>query len=338
VRPDVIPVIRHRAAWLTLVALAAATLAGAVGQPLGEEPITPLDPPETLDPGKVELGRLLFHEVRLSHGDVVACSTCHRLDLGGDDGQSRSIAADGRPLDFNTTTVFNAARNFRLNWRGNYRTLEEQNEAVLLDPRLMNTTWEEVLPKLSADPGYRGIFAAVYGTGPDRASVLDALAVYQRSLVTTDGRFDRYLRGERGAITPDEERGYELFKAYGCIACHQGTNIGGNLFQKFGIFYDPFAQRARKSEADLGRFAVTGKEADRYVFRVPSLRNVTATAPYFHDGSTATLTEAVEIMARSQLGRELPIADRDAIVAFLGTLAGQYQGRTVRADADRSAR
>jgi len=330
--------IRSRAAWLALLVLGMATVVGALAQALGEEPITPVAPPEALDPGKAELGRLLFHDTRLSHGDVFSCATCHRLDQGGDDSQSRSIAADGQSLDFNTPTVFNAARNFRLNWRGNYRTLGEQNEAVLLDPRLMNTTWEEVLPKLRADPGYRSIFAAIYGTDPDRASVLDALAVYQRSLVTPDGRFDRYLRGERDAITEEEEHGYELFKAYGCIVCHQGMNVGGNLFQRFGIFYDPFARRATMSQADLGRFAVTGKEADRYVFRVPSLRNVAATAPYFHDGGTATLTEAVEIMARSQLGRELPTPDRDAIVAFLRTLAGEYEGRTVRPETDRSRR
>jgi cytochrome c peroxidase len=199
-------------------------------------------------------------------------------------------------------------------------------------------SWEEVLARLRADPGYRAAFAQTYGGNATRVSVLDALATFQRSLLTPEAPFDRFLRGERGAIDPGQERGYELFKAYGCIVCHQGMNVGGNLFQRFGIFYDPFARRATMSQADLGRFAVTGKEADRYVFRVPSLRNVAATAPYFHDGGTATLTEAVEIMARSQLGRELPTPDRDAIVAFLRTLAGEYEGRTVRPETDRSRR
>ena len=157
------------------------------------------------------------------------------------------------------------ALSFRLNWRGNFRTLEEQNEAVLLDPRLMNTTWEELLPKLRADEAYEEAFARRFtGAAPAPAHVLDALATFQRSLITPDARFDRYLRGERDAITPEEERGYQLFKDYGCVACHQGVNVGGNLFQRFGIFRDPFAQ-GRSAQADLGRFTITGKADDRFV-------------------------------------------------------------------------
>ena len=125
-----------------------------------------------------------------------------------------------------------------------------------------------------------------------------------------------------------------MFKAYGCIACHQGVNIGGNLFQKFGVFYDPFAARGNVSAADLGRYTVTGREDDRRVFRVPSLRNVAVTAPYFHDGSAASLTEAVDIMARSQLGRELPREDIDLIVEFLRALTGDYQGQSLATRSD----
>src|SRR5690606_36690356 len=136
-----------------------------------------------------------------------------------------------------------------------------------------------------------------YGGEPARAHVLDALATFERSLLTPDSRFDRYLRGDRTAITDEEARGYRLFKAYGCVACHQGVNVGGNLFQRFGIFEDPFSRRPVVTEADLGRFAVTGEERDRHVFRVPSLRNVGVTAPYFHDGSATTLAQAVGTMA-----------------------------------------
>jgi cytochrome c peroxidase len=136
------------------------------------------------------------------------------------------------------------------------------------------------------------------------------------------------------ALEPEERRGYELFKAYGCAACHQGVNVGGNLFQKFGIFYDPFGDPNALSEADLGRLAVTGKEADRHVFRVPSLRNVAITAPYFHDGRTASLEEAVDTMGRSQLGRPLTAQDIDLIVAFLRTLTGEYRGRPLAPDSD----
>ena len=212
--------------------------------PFGEEPITPVPRAVGLDAGKVRLGETLFHDARLSRGDALACASCHRLDEGGDDNRARAPGADGELLDFNAPTVFNAALSFRLNWRGNFRTLEEQNEAVLLDPRLMNTTWEELLPKLRADADYREAFAAVYGGGPAPAHVLDALATFQRSLLTPDARFDRYLRGRaRGASRRKKSAATELFKAYGCVACHQGVNVGGNLFQKFGVFYDPFAER-----------------------------------------------------------------------------------------------
>jgi cytochrome c peroxidase len=317
------------------VALPAEATVGARDRstiPFGEEPITPVPRAVALDADKVRLGEALFHDARLSRGDVLACASCHRLDEGGDDNRARAPGADGELLDFNAPTVFNAALSFRLNWRGNFRSLEEQIEAVLLDRSLMNTTWQELLPKLRADAAYREAFAAAYGSGPAPAYVLDALATFERSLLTPDARFDRYLRGERAALEPEERRGYELFKAYRCAACHQGVNVGGNLFQKFGIFYDPFAQPNAVSEADLGRLAVTGKEADRHVFRVPSLRNVAITAPYFHDGSTASLEEAVDTMGRSQLGRPLTAQDIDLIVAFLRTLTGEYRGRPLAPD------
>src|SRR5262249_4235654 len=267
----------------------------------------------------------------------VACVSCHQIEKGGDDNRSHALGADGRPLDFNSPTIFNAALNYRLGWRGHFRTLEQENEAGLLDRRVMNTTWDELLPKLRADPNYVRTFTALYGSGPMRPHVLDALATFQRSLLTPNARFDRYLSGQRNAITDDEERGYELFKSYGCVACHQGVNLGGNLFQKFGIFSNPFAERPHVTPADLGRFAITGVESDRHVFRVPSLRNVAVTAPYFHDGSVFSLLEAVDIMARAQLGRDLPALDIYYIAKFLRTLTGEYQGRSL-ADRDRPSR
>jgi cytochrome c peroxidase len=319
------------------LAIAVPFALGLVSEPAPGEPIAPIGSAEPLDRARIALGEILFHDARLSGGDVVACNSCHRLDLSGDDGKPRPAAAHGGLLDFNAPTIFNAALNFRLNWRGNFRTLEEQNEAVLLDDRLMNTDWEELLGKLGADPAYAERFAAAYGAPPDRKSVLDALAVFQRSLVTPGARFDRYLQGERDAVTADEERGYHLFRAYGCIACHQGVNVGGNLFQRFGIFRNAFAGRKTITRADLGRFAITGNESDRRVFRVPSLRNVAVTAPYFHDGRTASLEEAVSIMARNQLGRELDRRDAGLIVAFLQTLTGEYKGRLLTSAADNTA-
>ena len=294
--------------------------------PFGEEPITPVPRGISLDAEKVRLGEMLFHDVRLSGDNVLACASCHVLAEGGDDNRARPPGSDGELLNYNALTVFNAALSFRVNWRGNFRTLEEQNEAVLLDPRLMHTTWEQLLPKLRADEAYREAFTRVYGSDPAPAHVLDALATFQRSLTTPDARFDRHLRGERDAITPEEERGYQLFKDYGCVACHQGVSVGGNLFQRFGIFHDPFSPSPIRT-ADFGRFTITGKANDRFVFRVPSLRNVAVTAPYFHDGRAQTLEQAIAEMARSQLGRVLTEREIGLIAGFLRTLTGEYRGR-----------
>ena len=294
--------------------------------PFGEEPITPVPRGISLDAEKVRLGEMLFHDVRLSGDNVLACASCHVLAEGGDDNRARPPGSDGELLNYNALTVFNAALSFRVNWRGNFRTLEEQNEAVLLDPRLMHTTWEGLLPKLRADEAYREAFTTVYGSDPAPAHVLDALATFQRSLTTPDARFDRHLRGERDAITPEEERGYQLFKDYGCVACHQGVSVGGNLFQRFGIFHDPFSPSPIRT-ADFGRFTITGKANDRFVFRVPSLRNVAVTAPYFHDGRAQSLEQAIAEMARSQLGRVLTEQEIGLIAGFLRTLTGEYRGR-----------
>jgi cytochrome c peroxidase len=319
-----------------LLAASAAITVSPAAQVLNGEPIAPLPrgAPSMLHSGKVDLGRRLFHDPRLSRGGDMSCASCHDLGRGGADDRGRPVGGDGKPLDYNSPTVFNAAANFRLNWRGNFRTFEEQNEAVLLDPRLMGAAWPELIARLRADADYQAAFKAVYGILPRREEILDALAAFQRSLATPDARFDRFLRGEHDAMTADEHRGYQLFKDHGCAACHQGQNIGGNLFQQFGIFHNPFAGRSTSAEADLGRFTLTGRESDRHVFRVPSLRNVAVTPPYFHDGSAASLAEAVEIMARSQLGRELSREENDLIVRFLGTLTGTYQGRTLSGPSD----
>jgi cytochrome c peroxidase len=322
------------APWFALVALTISVI-GAAAALADDEPITPIRM-QGVDAAKAELGDRLFHDVALSGSGTVACVSCHRLDRGGGDGRSQPVGADGRPLDFNSPSLFNVALNYRLNWRGNFRTLEEHNEAVLLDRRLMNTTWEDLLPKLRADQDYVRSFTAIYGDGPTRAQVLEALATFQRSLLTPNARFDRYLDGERGAISSEEERGYQLFKSYGCAACHQGVNIGGNLSQTFGVFSEPIIGEWRRTNADLGRFAFTRVESDRHVFRVPSLRNVAVTAPYFHNGAVASLPQAVDIMARVQLGRELPGEDLDLIVKFLATLTGEYRGRSLPADMDQS--
>ena len=187
-------------------------------------------------------------------------------------------------------------------------------------------------------PEYGRGFRSAYGRTARREDVLDALAAFQRSLVTPDARFDRYLGGDGAELTPDERRGYELFTSYGCISCHQGANIGGNLFQRFGVFADPFAEREPAPRPISGASPSPDREADRHVFRVPSLRNVAVTAPYLHDGSVATLDEVVAIMGRSQLGIELPRQDIDSIVDFLHSADGRVSGAIARGRRGKTSR
>jgi cytochrome c peroxidase len=270
-----------------------------------QEPITPIPLSLALDPPRVALGERLFHDVRLSHDNTRTCTTCHPLQRGGMDGRPRAITANGPLHPRNTPTIFNVGLNAAFNWDGIANTLEAHAEIDLLHPSLMHTTWPELLAKLQADADYVTRFTTAYAEGLTPANVLDALASFERSLLTPNARFDRYLRGEKDALTAPEQQGYRLFKSYGCVACHQGMNIGGNMYQKFGIFAAPGGMDSPGAVVDLGRYVVTQVPRDREVFRVPSLRNVAVTAPYFHDGRAPTLEGAVETMARVQLGRTL---------------------------------
>jgi cytochrome c peroxidase len=245
------------------------------------------------------------------------------------DGQPRAIAADGTLYLRNTPTIYNVGLNAMLNWDGIATTLETHAEIVLLNPHLMNTTWPELLAKLQADADYVTNFNATYSKGLTPANILAALASFERSLLTPNSRFDRYLRGEQHALTAPELQGYRLFKAYGCVACHQGINIGGNMYQKFGIFAEPGGGESPAAMVDLGRYAITKVPRDRGVFRVPSLRNVAVTAPYFHDGRARTLEDAVDTMAKAQLGMALTPEEIGFLVQFLQTLTGEYRGRPV---------
>jgi cytochrome c peroxidase len=309
---------RRRAGKCLALLLALTVPAGAAPEPqisglqapAEQEPITPVPPPPSADPLKLTLGERLFADPRLSGDGSRACSWCHDVRTNGADHNRRDKAFDGSEILLNTSTVFNAALSFRLNWEGNFRTLETQAEALLDNRRILGTSVEEVLEKLSADPEMARQFEVAYGHGPDRASLLDAITTYERSLVTPGSRFDRWLGGDAAALSAEELNGYQLFKSLGCISCHQGVNVGGNLFERHGIFH-PLA--SPKPE----------------ILRVPSLRNVATTPPYFHDGSAPTLHEAVRRMANAQLDQTLSDQQIEAIVAFLNTLTGTYRGAPV---------
>jgi cytochrome c peroxidase len=269
------------------------------------EPITPVPGPPAADPLKVALGERLFGDPRLSRSNTRTCSSCHDLKTNGASRNAQETATDGSPLSFNTSTVFNSALNFRFGWEGEFRTLEAQASASLENPRIMDTRIEEVVGKLRHDPEVVYQFEEAYGHGPDATSVLNAITTFERSLVTPGSHFDRWLAGDTTALSAQQLDGYKLFKSLGCVSCHQGMNIGGNLFERHGIFH-PLAR------------------ADPKILRVPSLRNVATTAPYFHDGSAATLDEAVRKMASSQLDLALEDQQVDDIVAFLQSLTGTY--------------
>lgn len=309
---------RARLAWtLALLLLSGSALAETSGLPapgMPGEPITPIPTQASGDPLKQALGERLFLDKRLSHGDLRACVSCHDVRTNGADGYQHDRAPDGTPLQLNTNTVFNAALSFRLGWDGRFRTLEEQAEGSLTSPDIMATTIDEVLDKLKADREISRLFRQAYGRGPERASLLDAIATYERSLITPASRFDRWLEGDAAALSAQELNGYRLFKSLGCVSCHQGVNIGGNLFERHGIFH-PLASPTPE------------------ILRVPSLRNVATTPPYFHDGSAPTLDDAVRKMGFAQLNQVLPNEQIQDVVAFLQSLTGTYRGAPVTAAA-----
>ena len=308
--------IRRWPAWLVIAELtlgAAGPAAGTGALPPTETDaaITPVPQPPPADPLKLALGERLFNDRRLSHDDELACSSCHDVRSNGADASHRITAHDGSHMPFTVLSVFNAALNFRLNWEGNFRTLESQARSSLENPANMATNVDEVRHKLDADPAIVSQFEAAYGRPPDPSSLLDAIATYEASLLTPDSRFDRWLHGETTALSPKEQQGYALFQSLGCISCHQGANIGGNLYERQGIFH-PLASGPK-------------------ILRVPSLRNVAVLAPYFSDGSAPTLHDAVRRMARAQLDQTVTDEQIDTIIAFLKTLTGTFHGSLLRA-------
>jgi cytochrome c peroxidase len=303
---------RRRGLLLTFVCLVAASPVAAqlpnLEARIGQEPITPIPAARGQDPQRVSLGEGLFSDRRLSHGNTHSCSSCHDIGTNGASANAHDTL-EGQPTALNTPTVFNVSLNFRLNWEGDIRSLEAGAEHSLR--KTMASSPDEVVSKLRTDPETVSQFRGVYGKEPDVASLLDAIASYERSLVTPNSRFDRWLTGEADAITPEELSGYQTFKSLGCVTCHQGVNVGGNLFQRHGVFH-PLGSPAPE------------------LLRVPSLRNVATTPPYFHDGSAPTLPEAVKTMGVAQLDRVLTDEQTTAIVAFLNTLTGAYRGQSVR--------
>ena len=292
-----------------------------------DEPIQAIPQQIEVDRPKVTLGEQLFQDVRLSANNQKSCLSCHSFSLGGTDRRPHSIGINGALTEVNTPTIFNTRFNFRLNWNGKFTNLSDHLDALMNNPKIMGVRWPEAVRSLQQVPAYVRAFSQIYPDGVTATNIKDALVAYELSLNTPNARFDRFLLGDKTALTATEKEGYRLFKNYGCVSCHQGVNIGGNIFQPFGVIGNYLIDRGQIKPADLGRFNVTKNEPDRYVFRVPSLRNVAVTAPYFHDGSAQTLTEAIEQMTKYQLGRSLAKKQIELIAEFLGTLTGEYRGK-----------
>lgn len=244
------------------------------------------------------------------------------------DGRAHTITVEGGEDVMNTPTVFNVGFYPYLQWRADQLDLSAQLDAVLANRLHMGNSWAQVEKALSEDAEYRRTFERVYGARPLAPNIRDALVTFEQSLITPDSAFDRWLRGDEEAMSEQQQKGYRLFKQYGCSSCHQGINLGGNLIARYGVFGSPYHHRKQSlTDFDEGRSNVTGKREDRFLFRVPGLRNVAVTAPYFHDGSISSLDEAIRHMGHAQLGVDIPDDDRSAIAAFLKALTGEYRGR-----------
>jgi cytochrome c peroxidase len=289
------------------------------------EPITPLETVPGLSLEKVRLGQKLFSDKRLSRDNSVSCESCHDLSLNGADEKPLSIGINGKNAVIKTPTVYNSAYNFAQFWDGRSRTLEHQVSGPIHNPLEMGSHWGEVILKLQKDLELVRSFNALYEDGLTASNIADAIATFERSLVTLDSDFDRWLKGEENALSEEAKQGYALFKNYGCISCHQGRNVGGNMYAHMGAFGNYFSDRNIPiTKADYGRFNVTGIEEDKHLFKVPSLRLVSLQKYFFHDASESNLESAVQVMAYYQLGREVNDTDAKLITKFLQSLVGRH--------------
>lgn len=293
-------------------------------------PLQPLPTVESLglDAGKVALGKRLFHDPRLSVDDTVSCASCHDLGKGGTDRLRFSVGVKKQVGGINSPTVYNSHFQFVQFWDGRSPDLVDQAGGPVANPVEMGTSWKDVIPKLEKDEELSSVVKALYKDGFTGANLQDAIATFERSLVTPS-RFDAYLRGDAKALSGKEKEGLGVFVKKGCAMCHAGKGLGGQSFEKMGLFRSYFGGR-KLTDADLGRYGVTKRAYDKHRFKVPILRNVVITAPYFHDGSTSELRKAVEVMSSHQLEAGLSKGEVDAMLAFLRSLTGTWQGKPLK--------
>ena len=283
---------------------------------LSKELITPIPLEVLYDKDKAKLGEKLFNDKRLSKDNTISCATCHILEEGGDDNIQVSFGINGQKGTRNSPTVLNSRFNANQFWDGRAKNLKEQAEGPIHNPIEMGSNFEEVVKKLNKDANYVKAFNKIYKDGITGTNITNAIAEFESSLITPNSRFDQFLRGNTKALNSDEKEGYKLFKEYGCISCHNGINIGGNLMQRIGVLEE-------FKTTDFGLYNVTKDQEDKFYFKVPSLRNIQITSPYFHDGLTLNLKDAVNKMSYYQVGYTLKEDETDKIILFLKTLTGE---------------
>ena len=307
-----------RTMLLALLPLGLAAVAAIAASQPADEPIQPIRPAEVTRPAVVELGKKLFFDPRLSKSGFISCNSCHNLSMGGSDNLQTSIGDHWQRGPINSPTVLNSSMSLAQFWDGRAKDLREQAGGPIANPGEMAFTHQLAIEVIASIPQYREEFARAFGSGPvDIERVKEAIAAFEETLVTPNSRFDRWLQGDAGAISAHELAGYQLFKDIGCVRCHNGPAAGGTSFQKMGVM-QPYVT----ANPAAGRVGVTHDEFDRMRFKVPTLRNVELTYPYFHDGEAKTLAAAVETMGQLQLGNTFTPEENASIVAFLKTMTG----------------
>ena len=284
----------------------------------GGEPIQPITAAKVGKPAMVELGKKLYFDPRLSKSGFISCNSCHNLSMGGTHNIKTSIGHNWNEGPINAPTVLNSSLNLAQFWDGRAKDLKAQAGGPIANPGEMASTHVLAIEVLQSIPGYVAEFKKAFGTSTITIEeVTKSIAAFEETLVTPNAPFDKWLKGDKKALSADALAGYKLFKDSGCTACHNGPAVGGNSFQKMGV-----VEAYKASSPAEGRVAVTGKDADRFNFKVPTLRNVELTYPYFHDGAANTLPEAVNTMARIQLGKTFTDTETAKVVAFLKSLTG----------------
>ncbi len=284
---------------------------------VAKEPITPIPLDIPVNTEKANLGKELFFDTILSKDNTLSCHSCHLLNQGGEDNLQFSVGIDGKVGNINAPTILNSTFNFVQFWNGRAKNLQEQAMGPITNPIEMGHSFEELIKKLEKTP-YKQKFDSIYKDGITPFNLTNAIAEYEKTLITPNSPFDRYLNGDENAISNETKQGYELFKTQGCIACHHGVNVGGNLYAKFGVI-------SQLQSDSKGRYEVSKNELDEYYFKVPTLRNIELTAPYLHDGRIDNLEDTVKFMAHYQLGKSLTQEDVEKIVLFLKSLTGKMK-------------